>query len=157
MQDRREQWSGVARTTQASRLVFLDESGVNISMARRYGQEKGNRRVIDHASLNTTKSTTILSLIRLDGTMTFTTFQGGTTADKFLNDLKEALIPALRPGDIAAMDNLRTHHARTVQVVVSQCRPHLFRRGRQVQPNVPVCSIFAYLYRKYFAHSVAPF
>ena len=64
----------------------------------------------DHAPLNTPKSTTILSSIRLDGTMAFTTFQGGTTADKFLNYLKEALIPTLRPGDIVVMDNLRTHH-----------------------------------------------
>jgi len=35
---------------------------------------------------------------------------GGTTADKFLNDLKEALISTLRPGDIVGMDHLRTHH-----------------------------------------------
>ena len=46
--------------------------------------------------------------------MAFTTFQGGTTADKFLNYLKEVLIPTLRPGDIVVMDNLRTHHVQAV-------------------------------------------
>ena len=112
MQARREQWSGFAQTTQASRLVFLDESGVN--MVRRYGRGKGGRREVDHAPLNTPKSTTILSSIPLDGTMAFTTFQGGTTADKFLNYLKEVLIPTLRPGDIVVMDNLRTHHVQAV-------------------------------------------
>jgi hypothetical protein len=66
--------------------------------------------VADHAPLNTPESTTVLSSIRLDGTMAFTAFQGGTTADKFLNHLKEVLIPALRPGDIVVMDNLRTHY-----------------------------------------------
>ena len=85
MQAKREQWSGFAKTTQASRLVFLDESGVNINMARRYGRGKRGRRVVDHAPLNTPKSTTILSSIRLDG----------TTADKFPNYLKEVLIPTL--------------------------------------------------------------
>ncbi len=70
--------------------------------------------MVDRAPLNTPKSTTILSSIRLDGTMAFTTFQGGTTADKFLNYLKETLVPTLRPGDIVVMDNLRTHHIQAV-------------------------------------------
>ena len=85
MQAKRERWSGFAKTTQASRLVFRYESGVNINTARRYGPGKGGRRVVDHAPLNTPKSTTILSSIRLDG----------TTADKFPNYLKEVLIPTL--------------------------------------------------------------
>lgn len=114
MRAKREQWSGFAKTTRASRLVFLDESGVNINMTRRYGRGKGGQRVVDRAPLNTPKSTTILSSIRLDGTMAFTTFQGGTTADKFLNYLKKTLVPTLRPGDIVVMDNLRTHHIQAV-------------------------------------------
>ena len=46
--------------------------------------------------------------------MAFTTFPGGTTAEKFLTYLKEVLIPTLRPGDIVVMDNLRTHHIQAV-------------------------------------------
>lgn len=66
--------------------------------------------MVDHTPLNTPKSTTILSSIRLDGELAFTTFQGGTTGDKFLAYLKDVLVPSLRPGDIVVMDNLRTHH-----------------------------------------------
>ena len=106
--------SGFAKTTQASHLVFLDESGVNIDMARRYGRGKGGRRVVDHAPLNTPQSTTILSSVRLDGEVAFTIFQGGTTGDKFLTYLKDVLIPTLHPGDIVVMDNLRTHHIQAV-------------------------------------------
>lgn len=83
-------------------------------MARRYGRGKGGRRVVDHVPLSTPKSTTILSSVRLDGELAFTTYAGGTTADKFLTYLKEVLIPALRPGDIVVMDNLRTHHIHAV-------------------------------------------
>ena len=72
-----------------------ESNGVNINMARQYDRGKGGRREVDHAPLNTPKSTTILSSIRLDGTMAFTTFLGGTTADKFQNYLKEVLIPTL--------------------------------------------------------------
>ncbi len=83
-------------------------------MVRHYGWGKDGQRVVDHTPLNTPKSTTILSSIRLDGTMAFTTFLGGTTADRFLTYLKEVLIPTLRPGDIVVMDNLRTHHIQMV-------------------------------------------
>lgn len=114
MQAKREQWNGFAKEVQASQLVFLDESGVNINMARRYGRGKGGQRVVDHTPLNTPKSTTILSSIRLDGELAFTTFSGGTTADKFLTYLTQVLIPTLRPGDIVIMDNLRTHHIQAV-------------------------------------------
>ena len=91
-----------------------ESNGVNINMARQYDRGKGGRREVDHAPLNTPKSTTILSSIRLDGTMVFTAFQGGTTADTFLNYLKEALIPTLRPSDIVVMDNLRTYHVQAI-------------------------------------------
>ena len=114
MQAKREQWSGFANKTHASHLVFLDESGVNINMARRYGRGKGGQRVVDHTPLSTPQSTTILSSIRLDGEVAFTTFQGGTTGDKFLTYLKDVLIPTLRPEDIVVMDNLRTHHIQAV-------------------------------------------
>ena len=114
MQAKREQWSRFAKETEASHLVFLDESGVNINMTRRYGRGKGGQRVVDHTPLNTPQSTTILSSIRLDGEMACTTFQGGTTGDKFLTYLKDVLIPPLRPGDIVVMDNLRTHHIQAV-------------------------------------------
>lgn len=83
-------------------------------MVRRYGRGKGGQRVVDHAPLNTPKSTTILSSIRVNGEMALTTFQGGTTGDKFLSYLKDVLIPTLRPGDIVVMDNLRTHHIQAV-------------------------------------------
>lgn len=87
---------------------------MNVNMVRRYGRGKGGQRVVDHTPLNTPKSTTILSSIRLDGEMALTTFQGGTTGEKFLSYLKDVLIPTLRPGDIVVMDNLRTHHVRAV-------------------------------------------
>ena len=114
MQAKREQWSGLAKKTQASHLVFLDESGVNINIARCYGRGKGGQRVVDHTPLNTPRSTTIVSSIRLDGELAFATFQGVTTGDKFLAYLKDILVPSLHPGDIVVMDNLRTHHIQAV-------------------------------------------
>ena len=104
--------------TTVKRLVFLDESGVNIDMTRLYGRAFGGNRVTDAAPLNTPKNTTILSSIRLDGSAAFTTYAGGTTGEKFLDYLKNTLIPTLHPGDIVVMDNLRVHHIEEVKTVL---------------------------------------
>ena len=96
-------------------LVFLDESGVNTDLTRLYGRAPSSQRAVDHAPLNTPKTTTVLSSIRLDGEKAFTTYQGGTTGERFVQYLKETLLPTLRPGDIVVMDNMRSHHVKAVR------------------------------------------
>ena len=104
------------------RLVFLDESSVNTNLTRRYGRAFGKERVTDSVPLNKPKNTTVLSSMRLDGSVAYTTYSGGTTGDKFLEYLKETLIPTLKPWDIVVMDNLRTHHIAEVRRLLSQAQ-----------------------------------
>lgn len=105
-------------TIAADRLVFLDESGVNTDLARRYGRAVGKRRVADHVPLNTPRTTTILSSIRLDGSTARTVFSGGVTGERFKAYLQEILLPTLRPGDILVMDNLASHKVSGVAEMV---------------------------------------
>ncbi len=44
----------------------------------------------------------------------YTSYQGGTTKDKFMGYLKNVLASALKKDDIAIMDNMRTHHSKEV-------------------------------------------
>ena len=99
-------------------LVFLDESGINIDFTRRYGRGKGASRVWDKVPLNTPKSTTLLSSVRLDGEMVCGYFQGAMTGDIFLSYVQEQLVPRLREGDIVVMDNLRVHKVAGVREAV---------------------------------------
>ena len=46
--------------------------------------------------------------------MTHTTYTGGTTGQRFLEYLKDILIPTLHKGDIVVMDNMRSHHVKEV-------------------------------------------
>jgi transposase len=91
------------------KLVFLDESGVNTNMSRRYARAAIGQRANDAIPLNTGKSTTILSSVRLDGTTVPVVFAGAVNREKFKEYLKTHLVPTLKPGDIVIMDNLRTH------------------------------------------------
>lgn len=103
------------RPEQPEHLVFLDESGVNTNLTRLYGRNLSSKRIIDHAPLNTLKSTTVLSSVRLSGEKAFTTHTGGITGERFISYLKEILIPTLKPGDVVVMDNMRAHHIKTVE------------------------------------------
>ena len=87
-------------------LVFLDESGINLRMIRRYGRAIGGKRVVDHAPLTRPRGTTLLSAIRVNKVIAQTRYPGGTTRSKFQQYVQETLLPALNPGDIVVMDNL---------------------------------------------------
>lgn len=120
MAEKRKEWEKNMGTLEIDRLVFLDESGSNVNMTRRYGRAKKKERVRDDVPLTKPKNTTVLSSIRLDGTTAHTVYSGGTTGEKFLKYLKGTLIPTLHKGDIVVMDNLRTHHMEQVRTVLEE-------------------------------------
>lgn len=114
----REKWKETIKTLDVSKLVFLDESGVNINLTRRYGRAIGKERVHDYAPLNTPKSTTMLSSIRMDGSMIHKEFSGAVNREHFLDYVTNSLTPSLHSGDIVIMDNLRTHKVDGVQQTI---------------------------------------
>ena len=95
-------------------------SGINTDMTRRYARAKKDQRAVDSTPLNTPATTTILSSIRLDGSCIYTTYQGGTTAERFESYLKSDLLPTLGPDDIVVMDNMRSHHAKVVKNLLDE-------------------------------------
>ena len=118
VRSKREEWKSHMSGSGADHLVFLDESGINIDMTRHYARAKTNERAVDSTPLSTPRNTTILSSIRLDGQTAHTVYQGGTTAERFAEYLKETLLPSLSSDDIIIMDNMRSHHAKAVKQVL---------------------------------------
>ena len=110
MAEKRKNWNGFMSGFKASDLVFLDESGCNTNMTRRYAYSLGGSRAVDSAPLSKPKNTTILSSIQLDGTLHYTTFSGGTTVERFKRYLKTDLLPHLNGNSVLIMDNMKSHH-----------------------------------------------
>lgn len=119
---KRKNWTENLSEYDKDKLVFLDESGVNTNLTRIYGRATGGNRCIDSTPLNTPKNTTILSSVRLNGETAYTTYQGGTTSEKFIDYLKNVLAPTLHEGDIVIMDNMRTHHSKAVKEVIEELK-----------------------------------
>ena len=124
MQEKRNEWKTLIKALDITHLCFLDESGVNTDMTRTYGRAQGGERVIGSVPLNTPKSTTILSSVCLKGPSVYTTYSGGTTGEKFVNYLKNDLIPTLGKDDIVIMDNLRSHHVKEVKETFEEAGIH---------------------------------
>ena len=87
-------------------LIFIDESRINIGMTRLYGRAFGEERVIDYVSDVRFERLSIISSMRLDGTLVPMTFKGTLNGDVFNTYIKQCLIPTLRKGDIAIMDKV---------------------------------------------------
>ena len=118
VEESRKEWQENQKSMIAEKLVFLDESGVNIGMTRRYGRARGKNRVHDYAVQSKPKKTTLLSSVRLDGTQAYEFFQGSLTGDIFLNYVKNTLVPTLHKGDIVVMDNLNCHKVKGVKEAI---------------------------------------
>lgn len=118
MAEKRKAWEEAMGALEIEKLVFLDESGSNVNMTRKYGRAKGKERVKDDVPFSKPKNATVLSSLRLNGTIAHTVYTGGTTGVKFLTYLKDTLLPTLHKGDIVVMDNLRTHHIEEVRTVL---------------------------------------
>ena len=99
-----------------SRLVFLDESGVDTAMTPTYARAPRGQRAFGHAP-GGWKRLTILGAIAVDGLVAAMTVAAATTAQVFLAFLEQVLLPALRerPGCVIVMDNLASHKAACVR------------------------------------------
>jgi len=102
-------------TLDAKRLVFLDESGVNRSMTRRYGRAGRGERVIDSAPVNRGPNVTLIAAMSLAGVIAPMQVELATSGDVFLAYLDQVLCPVLRQGDVVLMDNLPAHKVQGVR------------------------------------------
>ncbi len=52
--------------------------------------------------------------------MAYTTYTGGTTAERFRDYLENVLLPTLDEHAVIIMDNMRSHHAKVVKALLDE-------------------------------------
>jgi transposase len=102
------------------RLKFVDESGVNLAMTRRYGRAPTGARVLGHVPQNYGPNVTLLGALGVQGLHAVMTVDGATDTEVFRAYVKQVLGPTLAPGDIVVMDNLRAHKAVGIQQAIAR-------------------------------------
>ena len=103
-----------------AKLVFLDETGANTSMARRYGRCPKGERLLCKEPFGDWKTVTFIAGLRCDGMTAPFVLDGPMTGEFFLVYIEQVLVPTLKRGDIVTMDNLPVHKVAGVREAIEK-------------------------------------
>lgn len=89
--------------------MFLDETGLNTQMVRRYGRAPTAYRCLDRVPHGHWRTATLLAALRHDRLTAPLLIDGPLDGEMFLAYVSECLGPTLQPGDLVICDNLASH------------------------------------------------
>src|SRR5213076_1990664 len=128
--ERRHRWRVWQRYMDASRFVFLDETGLTTKMTRLYGRSRRGERLVGAVPHGHWHTTTFIAGLRQSGIIAPMVLDGPMTGAAFRAYVEQALAPELQPGDVVVMDNLAAHkmagiegRSRRPAPTCSTCRP----------------------------------
>jgi transposase len=98
--------------------VFLDEFGANTKMQRTHGRAAPGERVVASVPHGHYKAISTIGALSVKGIIASTSYDGGTTAAKFVDFVRDKLLPVLRKGQVVVMDNLAAHNDRRVDLLI---------------------------------------
>jgi hypothetical protein len=136
VRERREAWAAAQPELDPARLVFVDESGADTKMARRYGRSPRGARCRAAVPHGHWKTTTLVAGLRLDGVTAPMVLDGAMDGEMFLAWTEQMLAPSLRLGDLVIMDNLPAHKVAGVREAI---RPPA--RDSSISRPIPPTSI----------------
>ena len=98
-----------------TRLIFIDETGLNTKMARMRGRCRKGERLFASIPHGHWRTTTFVAGLRLGGLGAPMLLDGAMNGDAFLAYVEHVLVPELQPGDIVIMDNLSVHKGAAIR------------------------------------------
>ena len=90
-------------------LVFVDETGSNLAMTRRYARSLKGRRAYSDAPYQRGSNLTLIGAMALRGMIGEMTLPGATDGLAFKTYVRQGLVPNLWAGACVVMDNLPAH------------------------------------------------
>ena len=109
----------------AERLLFFDETGINLAMARRHARAERGERALGFVPKNWGQSTTLIAGIGLRGLVAPMVIDGSLDGDFFEAYFERSVVPILRPSDVVVIDNLSVHKRARVKKLVEQRKAEL--------------------------------
>ncbi|MDP9481022.1 MAG: IS630 family transposase [Actinomycetota bacterium] len=112
-------WRWLASRFDARRLVFVDESGFNTSMARLRARAPRGERAYGKVPRNRGKNQTLIASITLEGGMgESVAMEGATDAEAFEAYVGQLLAPTLQEGQVVVLDGLGAHRTQRVRELI---------------------------------------
>lgn len=98
--------------------MFIDESGIDTRLVRRYARAPRGERAVGTAPVGRYHRLTIVGALAADGLLAPMSVAAAMNTDLFLAYLEQMLIPALvaaKPGAVVILDNLKPHKVPAVR------------------------------------------
>lgn len=95
--------------------MFVDETGANLRMARRFGRARRGRRAVGRIPKNYGAGVSIIGAMDESGLVASLSFLGAMDTSAMLKFLTIVLLPVLQAGDVVVWDNLSVHKTRAVR------------------------------------------
>jgi transposase len=89
--------------------VFLDETGADTKMTRRFGRSWRGHRLVAHVPHGHWKTITFVAALRAGGLTAPLVVDGPMNGATFRAYVQQHLAPTLKPDDILILDNLAAH------------------------------------------------
>src|SRR5207237_771245 len=103
----------------ASRFVFLDETGLTTKMTRLFGRSRRGERLVGAVPHGHWHTTTFIAGLRQSGIIAPMVLDGPMTGAAFRAYVEQALAPELQPGDVVVMDNLAAHKMAGIEEAIA--------------------------------------
>jgi transposase len=114
----RQRWKADQASLDATRLVFVDETGASTKMVRTRGRCRRGLRLIGKAPCGHWKTTTFTAGLRYDGLVAPWVLEGPMNGEAFRVYVENVLAPGLSTGDIVVIDNLSAHKVQGIRAAI---------------------------------------
>jgi putative transposase len=92
--------------------------GLKTNLTRRHGWTPRGHRLLAKVPQGQWETTTVLAALRQDRIDAPCLFDGPINGERFLADVRQMLVPTLKPGDVVILDNLGSHKGKAVRQAI---------------------------------------
>ena len=106
-------------TLRVERLIFVDETGINLSLTRLYAWALIGKRAEAHKPFKRGQSLSVVGTLSITGVTSALIVEGAIDGDVFCGFLEQIVVPTLREGDSVVMDHLKAHTVQSVEPLIT--------------------------------------
>lgn len=110
-------WAYVA-PLEKGRFICVDETSTTTAMTGRYARAPRGQRAYGYVPRNHGQNLSVIGALGLHGVVAAMSVDGAVDTEVFEVYVEHGLVPALQPGAIVLLDNLRVHHASGIEAAV---------------------------------------
>jgi transposase len=118
-QERFDYWQ-LIRAFDPKNLIFIDESGVNLSLSRLRARALKGQRARGSRPSSRGKNVSVIGALSLKGMIAQVSLLGSTDGLTFEAFIAQRLVPQLSPGNTVLMDNCSIHKGAEVRTLIEQ-------------------------------------